>query len=213
MPDLSKTAIIIILDRSGSMQPIARDMEGGLRAFIEDQKKVPGSATVSLYQFNHRYEVCFENKPLSDVPEIHLRPRGITALLDAVGRTVNSVGEQLSALNDADRPGSVVVLVITDGRENASTKFNKVQIKRMVEHQKEKYRWQFAYLGSDPSTFREAGGIGMAGSSWSASPAGARAVMDAASRSVDGYRVSRGAGKLDATLVIDKNIPEATSGS
>lgn len=213
MPDLSKTHIVIILDRSGSMNPIARDMEGGLKTFIEEQKKVPGSATVSLYQFDHRYDVVFENKPLNDVPEIHLSPNGNTALLDAVGRTINSVGEQLAALKDEDRPGSVVVLVITDGFENASHEFTKAQIKEMVQRQTEKYQWQFAYLGSDASTFDEAGGLGMAGSSYVNSSVGVKGLMDSTSRGLRSYRVSRGEGQLDASLDIDKNIPEAKSGS
>ena len=118
--DDNYTDITVILDRSGSMSTIKTDMEGGLNSFFAKQRELDGLCKVSLHQFDDKYETVFENKDIADVPEVKLEPRGMTALLDAIGKTVNSLGLRLSELNESDRPGKVVVLIITDGFENHS---------------------------------------------------------------------------------------------
>lgn len=143
-----KTEIIIVLDRSGSMSGIRTDMEGGLNTFLDEQKKQPGQCLVSLYKFDDKYEPVFEAKNISDVGNIALEPRGYTALHDAVGKTINSVGERLKNTPEADRPLLVIFVVITDGAENASREY-KDKIKEMVEHQQNKYAWKFVFLGAN----------------------------------------------------------------
>jgi hypothetical protein len=158
-PDLRHIAVI--LDRSGSMHTVKDDTEGGLRAFLDTQHQTPGRTTVSLYQFDDRYEPVYENRALADVPPFTLRPRGATALLDAVGRTINTISEHLAAKTEADRPGEVIVVILTDGHENASREYSKGTVKELIEHKQDTCGWRFVFLGADQDAFDAAGGIGI----------------------------------------------------
>jgi uncharacterized protein YegL len=164
MPKKNHAEIICILDRSGSMESIAEDAMGGFNSFIEDQKKVPGTASVSLVLFDHEYLNVYENKNINDVQKLTEEtfvPRGMTALLDAVGRTINTVGERLSKTPEEDRPEKVMVCILTDGFENKSKEFTKDKIKEMITHQREKYSWEFSYVGANVDAFAEAGAMGI----------------------------------------------------
>ena len=158
-PDL--TDITLVVDRSGSMQEIRQDAEGGVNAFIAQQAKEPGEALLTLVQFDTEYEFLHKGTPISQVPEYQLVPRGMTALLDAVGRAINETGERLAKMDEADRPGLVVFVVMTDGQENSSKEFSKARIKEMIEHQQDTYHWHFTFLGANQDAFAEAGAIGI----------------------------------------------------
>lgn len=153
--------VVILLDRSGSMIAVKSDTEGGLRAFLAAQAEAPGDTTVSLYQFDDRYEAVYENKPLAEVPDFQLVPRGMTALLDAIGRTITTVGGQLAAMPSGDRPGEVVIVIFTDGQENASGEYTQSVIKHLITQQQEQYGWKFVFLGADQDAFAVSGGIGI----------------------------------------------------
>ncbi|NUQ97873.1 MAG: VWA domain-containing protein [Streptomyces sp.] len=153
--------IAVILDRSGSMQAVKSDTEGGLRAFLEAQHDAPGSTTVSLYQFDDRYQAVYENTPLDRVPDFTLQPRGMTALLDAVGRTVTALGEQLAAMPEDDRASEVIVVILTDGHENASHEYTLTQVKALITEQQNAYGWKFVFLGADQDAFAAAADIGI----------------------------------------------------
>jgi len=159
-PDLRHIAIV--LDRSGSMYSVKTDTEGGLKAFLAEQQAAPGETTVSLYQFDTEYEPVYENLPLADVPDYQLLPRGGTALLDAVGRTISTVGAQLAAKAEDDRPGEVIVVILTDGEENQSREFSLATVKQMITAQQESFAWRFVFLGADQDAFAAAGGMGIA---------------------------------------------------
>lgn len=161
MTNLDRRHIVVILDRSGSMQSVKADTEGGLRAFLDTQHEAPGDTTVSLYQFDHLYETAYENKPLADVPAFTLVPRGSTALLDAVGRTINAVGAQLATQPESDRPGEVIVVILTDGEENASREFGLSDVKELINTQQGTYGWKFVFLGANQDAFAAAGGMGI----------------------------------------------------
>ncbi len=158
------TDITVVLDRSGSMHSCQSDAEGGLNRFIDDQKKQPGEANFTLVQFDTEYEFVHRGIPIKSVPHCSLVPRGNTALLDAVGRAIVETGERLAKLPEADRPGLVVFVVITDGEENSSKEFSLTRIKEMIQHQQDVYKWQFIYLGANQDAFAEAGAMGIAGS-------------------------------------------------
>ena len=158
-PDL--TDITLVVDRSGSMQDIRSDAEGGVNAFIESQAKEPGEALLTLVQFDTEYEFLHTGAPIKKVPKYSLVPRGATALLDAVGRAINETGERIAKLDEANRPGLVVFVVMTDGLENSSREFSKSRIKEMIGHQQEKYGWQFTFLGADQDAFAEANAMGI----------------------------------------------------
>jgi hypothetical protein len=155
------TDITLVVDRSGSMQAVQKDAEGGVNAFIEEQAKEPGEALLTLMQFDTEYEIVHSGVPLKDVPHYRLVPRGMTALLDAVGRAINETGERLEKMDEADRPGLVIFVINTDGLENSSQEFTRDQIKEMIEHQQTKYNWHFTFLGANQDAFAEAGHLGI----------------------------------------------------
>ena len=156
------TDITLVVDRSGSMQAIRADAEGGVNAFIADQARQPGEALLTLVQFDTNYDFVHSGIPVKQAPKYELVPRGATALLDAVGRAINETGARLAKLPENDRPGLVVFVVMTDGQENSSLEFTKSQIKQMIEHQQSAYNWQFTFLGANQDAFAEAEAMGMA---------------------------------------------------
>ena len=155
------TDVTLVIDRSGSMQAIREDAEGGVNAFIVEQAKQPGEALLTLVQFDTEYEFVHRAAPIKQVPAYKLLPRGNTALLDAVGRAINETGERLAKIAEHERPGLVVFVITTDGRENSSREFSKAQVKELIERQQAKYNWHFTYLGANQDAFAEAGGIGI----------------------------------------------------
>ncbi len=155
------TDITLVVDRSGSMGVCRTEAQGGINGFIEDQKNKPGEAIFSLLQFDTEYDYVFKGISIKQVGEYKLIPRGMTALLDAVGKAINETGERLSTLSENDRPGLIIIAIITDGQENSSHEFTKAKIKEMIEHQQKNYQWQFTFLGANQDAFSEAGGLGI----------------------------------------------------
>ncbi len=146
------TEIVIVLDESGSMSSCKSDTIGGFNEFLSTQKKIKGEANVTLVKFSDYYKVVNDGTALEHVSplnESNYTPSYSTALLDAVGRTINSVGNRLSSLPEDQRPEKVIFAVITDGYENASKEFKREKIFEMVTHQKTKYNWEFLFLGAD----------------------------------------------------------------
>lgn len=144
--------IVLVLDRSGSMQCIRDDTMGGVNRFLVDQKAQPGRATFTLALFDDQHDIIYNHddialvRPLTVIDYV---PRGWTALLDAIGRSINSTGAWLRMLPEDRRPSKVLFAIMTDGQENASKEFTREQINRMIEHQREKYKWEFAFLGAN----------------------------------------------------------------
>jgi len=155
------TDITLVVDRSGSMEQVHEDAEGGVNSFIKEQAKEPGEALLTLVQFDTEYEFLHKGVPISQVPEYKLIPRGMTALLDAVGRAIHETGERLSKMKEQDRPGLVIFVVMTDGLENSSKEFSKEAIKEMIKRQQEQYNWHFTFLGANQDAFVEAGSMGI----------------------------------------------------
>lgn len=155
------TDITLVVDRSGSMQGIHDDAEGGINAFITEQAQQPGMALLTLVQFDTEYEFIHSGVAIQQIPTYQLQPRGQTALLDAVGRAIKETGQRLANIPESDRPGLVVFVIVTDGHENASSEFTKTQIKEMIEHQQTVYKWRFTFLGADQYAFDEAQSMGI----------------------------------------------------
>jgi uncharacterized protein YegL len=190
------THIYFLLDRSGSMQSIKSDTEGGFAAFVEEQRKEPGDCRVTLARFDHEYDVVYSRIPVSDVPPLDLQPRGRTALLDAMGRLVTDAGAELGALPDDERPGTVIVAVMTDGHENASREWTHSAIKSLVEQQTSVYAWQFLYMGADQDAIEVGTSLGVAaGSAVTYSRGRSRDVLASASRKVSRLRSARSANR------------------
>jgi hypothetical protein len=149
MTDPQRSLIAMLLDRSGSMESIKSDTEGGFNAFIEEQRKEPGEAKVTLAQFDTQYEVVYANRPIADVPPLQLQPRGMTALYDGVGRLITDVGAELATLPEDERPGTVIVVVMTDGHENSSVEWTHEAVAAAIKRQESEYSWYFVFLGAN----------------------------------------------------------------
>lgn len=155
------TDITLVIDRSGSMESIRSDAEGGINTLITEQAKQPGECRVTLVQFDTEYEFLHQGVKAAECPPYHLVPRGSTALLDAVGRAISETGARLAAMPEAERPGLVVFVISTDGQENASREFTRDQVKQMIAHQQLVYKWEFTFLAANAEAFAEAGGMGI----------------------------------------------------
>lgn len=188
------TDISIVLDRSGSMESIKTDTIGGFNQFLKDQQSVPGKATITLVQFDHEYNSLLKAQPIAEAKPLDTStyvPRGTTALLDAIGRTIQDTGKRLAEMPDADRPDKVVFVVITDGLENASEDFTKVKINEMIALQRDSYNWQFLFLGANQDAISAGQDIGVAASSslsYAANSAGVRAAYSSLSSNIGMYR-------------------------
>ena len=156
------TDVTVLLDRSGSMASVRQDMEGGFASFVASQKHVPGKCLISMVQFDGTAtEVRYTARPIADAGPLDLTPRGNTPLLDAAAFTIRLTGERLAANSEANRPENVVVLIITDGQENASRHTSAAALRAMIEHQQSAYQWQFIYLGANVNAFAEARQMGI----------------------------------------------------
>jgi uncharacterized protein YegL len=156
--------IVAIIDRSGSMCSIKNDSIGGFNSFLNDQKKVPGEATFTLILFDHEYIVMHNNVPIKKVSELTNTtyvPRGLTALHDAIGRTIVTVGERLHNTSEEQRPEKVIVAILTDGEENESKEYSLEKIKEMITHQKNTYGWEFIFLAANQDAFKTGAKMGI----------------------------------------------------
>ena len=158
MTNPNKAEIIIVMDRSGSMESVKSDTIGGFNAFLKKHKEAAkGEVLVTLAQFDDRYDIVYSGNPVWTAPLLTngtYVPRGMTALYDAVGRTINEVGSRLERTPDYDRPSKIIFVILTDGAENSSKEFSQSQVQEMIKHQQEKYSWQFVFLGADQDAFQ-----------------------------------------------------------
>ncbi|WP_028651384.1 VWA domain-containing protein [Nocardioides halotolerans] len=155
------THLYFLLDRSGSMQSIKSDIEGGFAAFVEEQRRGTGECRATLAQFDDVYEVVYAGRPIADVPPLDLQPRNMTALHDAMGRLITDAGAELAALPERERPGTVIVAIMTDGLENASKEWTSVAIKALVEQQTRDFSWTFMYMGADQDAVEVGAALGI----------------------------------------------------
>jgi len=169
-----KTDITVVLDRSGSMTSIAGEVIAGLNEFVQKQQRVEGEAWFTLVQFDDEYEVVHFRAPIADVPRLTSRtyvPRGSTALLDAIGRTITDISARLDGVAADDRPDQIVFAVATDGQENASHEFTRRQIFRMIREREGRAgspgqaalpTWEFVFLAANQDAIAEGGQMGFA---------------------------------------------------
>ena len=165
MTDPNYSHIIFIVDRSGSMWPTAKDAEGGIRQFLKDQVILTGKKTFSLYQFDTEHERVFHFAPLASGLMYELKPRGGTALYDAIMAAVTQEGETLAAFEEDLRPGRVVVIIVTDGEENSSVEHpgdeGLKHVRELLEQQQNTYSWQVTYIGANVDAFSNATALGI----------------------------------------------------
>jgi hypothetical protein len=164
MTQSNYTHIETILDRSGSMDMCLNSTIEGFNAFLKAQKKVSGRCTVTQVQFDNAYEIHYHYADIENAPFISREnyiPRGSTALLDAIGKTIVRLGQELAAKPEHLRPSKVIVLIQTDGQENASQEFNRGQVFEKVKHQQDKYGWEFIFAGTNQDAIMTAASYGI----------------------------------------------------
>lgn len=158
------TELVFILDRSGSMAGLEADTIGGFNAMVEKQKTEPGEALVSTVLFDHESTVIHDRVPLQNMKPMTGKEycvRGSTALLDAVGGAIYHMGIVHKYARPEDRPEKTMFIITTDGMENASRKYTYERVKTMIEGQKEKYGWEFIFLGANMDAAKEAARFGI----------------------------------------------------
>ena len=161
------TELVMILDRSGSMSGLEADTIGGFNGMIEKQKKEDGEAYVSVILFDDQSEVIYDRVDIGKVEPMTDRQyyvRGCTALLDAVGDAIHHIGNIHKYAREEDVPEKTIFIITTDGMENASRRYNYNKVRRMIERQKEKYNWEFIFLGANIDAAAEAAKIGIGAS-------------------------------------------------
>lgn len=149
---MTKTEMVFILDRSGSMAGLEDDTIGGYNSMLEQQKEEEGEAIVTTVLFNHDYEIIHDRTNLNEMKPItdeEYDVRGMTALLDAIGRTIHKIIYATKHTKEEHEADKVMFVIITDGMENASREYDHQKVKKLIEQQKEKYDWEFVFLGAN----------------------------------------------------------------
>jgi hypothetical protein len=193
MTDPQRTLIAVLLDRSGSMETVKSDTEGGFNAFIDSQRGEPGEAVVTLAQFDTEYDVVYANKSIAVVPRLELQPRGGTALYDSLGRLITDVGAELAALPEQARPGNVIVVVFTDGHENSSREWTHEAITAAIKRQETEFAWDFLFLGANMDAVAVGTALGFSSDksmTWSSEDGGAVSAMASTSAYVSRKRAA-----------------------
>lgn len=187
-PDL--TLIGILVDRSGSMQSCRIDMEGGIKSLLAEQAKADNPIEVTMAQFDTTYDIVYPPTPIKAAPTYVLQPRGGTALLDGMGRFITETGEALAKKKEKNRPGKVLIVVVTDGQENSSHEWTRKAVKDLITQQRSIYQWDFVFLGANMDAVAEADSFGISrGSAMSFNTANSASTMDSLSSYASTYNL------------------------
>ncbi len=208
------TEIAFVLDRSGSMESCREAAIEGFNRFLAEQQQTEGLAKLTLVLFDDEYLVPVRSVPVPEVLALDTDsyvPRNNTALLDAIGKTIEELGQQLAKLPENARPGQVIVAILTDGLENASERFTWKDVAGRIRRQTETYKWTFLFLGANQDAIATAAQLNIAAAnaaSYVADAAGSRASHVAFSRKARALRRTD-MGIATAAEVADVSAPMA----
>lgn len=154
--------ICFVLDESGSMYNSVDDVIGGFQKLIDEQKgEKNGECIISLYRFSGTVKKDYIGKPVNEVPKLYYSPGGCTAMNDGVGTAIDEIGKWLSDMDESERPSKNMIVIMTDGQENASKEYNFDTVKAKIKHQEEKYSWTFVYMGTNLQDLKDANRLGI----------------------------------------------------
>lgn len=182
------TAIALVIDQSGSMSPLKDETEQGINGFLDQRRTGNNHCSVLITRFSTGIHIT-RSHDISHVMPFAMEINGATALLDAIGETITYLGEELSALDEAMRPGNVLVAIMTDGLENASQAWTRERVRVAIERQQNEYNWQFLYMGANQDAILTGAEMGIPSHSsitYAATDGGTKAVTNA----MDSYAVS-----------------------
>lgn len=168
------TEVAILLDRSGSMGMTKDDVIGGFNAFIEEQKKLEGEVKVTVALFDHEYKLLYDGVSIHEVEPLtnaNYVPRGTTALLDGIGKLINDIGSKdcdCSNCGCGSKDKKTIMMILTDGAENASKEMNKEKVLKMINDKREKRAWDVLFIGANEDTMGDASSLGLSGASLNA---------------------------------------------
>ena len=191
------TELVFILDRSGSMAGLEDDTIGGFNAMIQKQKAEDGEAYVSTILFDNHTEVIHDRVDIQKILPMTRKDyyvRGCTALLDAVGKSIHHIGNVHKYAREEDRPEKTIFVITTDGMENASRQYSYEKVRAMITRQKEKYGWEFLFLGANIDAAKEAARFGITedrAANYHADREGTAVIYEAMSEAVCNVRASR----------------------
>ena len=215
------THIAVLLDRSGSMSSIKNDMIGGFNSFLDEQAKLDGECTISLAQFDDIYETVYDFVSIKEMPKLNDKnfvPRNSTALTDSFARFIKETGNKFVVMKEEDRPEKVLFVSITDGGQNDILKntdkhYTSKELKELIEHQENKYNWQFTFIGANQDAFGIANSIGISTSntmSYNSTSLGTQNMFQNFSAASVRYRKSSSLDKFSYTKE-EQDETEATS--
>jgi len=194
----NSTHLAILVDRSGSMMAIRADAEGGLKTMLAEQRALDGHLTIDLFQFDTEYE------KVEDIDAWTLQPRGATALLDAMGRSITQVGESLAARDEDERPEKVIFCIVTDGEENSSREWTLDEVSALVKRQTDEWKWEFVFTAANQDAIRSGGNLGVRNSmNYAATGAGAQSAYATMSASIGNYRTG-----MTESVEVPEDAPE-----
>ena len=191
------TEIVFILDRSGSMAGLEADTIGGFNSMLKKQQAEPGEAYVSTVLFDNYCEVIHDRADIRKIEPMTERDyyvRGSTALLDAVGKAIHHIGNVHKYAREEDRPEKTLFVITTDGIENASREYSYERVRQMIERQKEKYGWEFLFLGANIDAAKEAARFGISAdrsANYHADRQGTAVIYEAMSEAICEARMAR----------------------
>ena len=207
--------LVFVIDKSGSMYSSRDDVTSGFKKTIDEQKaNKDGKVTVSLFTFNEKVEQKYLGVDINDIEKFHYSPDGMTAMNDGIGTAIDKVGEWLydKDKRGAEMPGKTLVVVMTDGLENASKEYTLKQVQDKIKEQTEKYSWEFIYMGTDITTSKAADDLGFKFKTYSSRKKMANnyGIINSA---VNCYRsmASTGASLADTTLAFCATLDEAAT--
>lgn len=205
------TELVFILDRSGSMSGLESDTIGGYNSLLDKQKKEAGECIITTVLFDDKYELLHDRINIKGVVPITGKEyfvRGSTALLDAIGHTINKIGNVQKHTAEEERAEKVMVVITTDGMENASREYDYDKVRQMIERQKENYGWEFIFLGANMDAVETAARFGIGAdrtANYHADSAGVRLNYKVVSEAVSGFRADSAPIRADWKKDIDSD--------